>query len=161
MADIYVPGLRAAVEEARDSGRGESPAPLRTELAALRRQVVAVTAERDVALAQLAPLTRDVDALRAAARAAGWRDADATGEHLVAWVRRGALDDQEMQEILDSIRRNLARGQYSTADAAAASLVAEVHRLRAEHTAALQAAREEGATKRTPQRARAKGRAGR
>ncbi len=43
------------------------------------------------AAAQLAPLVACVDALRSAARDAGWRDADATGEHLVAWVRRGAL----------------------------------------------------------------------
>ncbi len=32
-----------------------------------------------------------MDALRAAATAAGWRDADATGETLVAWVQRGAM----------------------------------------------------------------------
>lgn len=42
-------------------------------------------------VAQQAPLVACVDALRAAARDAGWRDADATGETLVAWVRRGAL----------------------------------------------------------------------
>ena len=40
-------------------------------------------------VAQQAPLVACVDALRAAATAAGWRDADATGETLVAWVRRG------------------------------------------------------------------------
>ena len=45
--------------------------------------------ERDVLRAQQAPLVACVDALRAAATAAGWRDADATGETLVAWVRRG------------------------------------------------------------------------
>ena len=50
-------------------------------------------AERELAVlrAQQAPLVACVDALRAAARDAGWRDADATGETLVAWVRRGAL----------------------------------------------------------------------
>lgn len=48
-----------------------------------------VTRERDVLRAQQAPLVACVDALRAAARDAGWRDADATGETLVAWVRRG------------------------------------------------------------------------
>ena len=42
-------------------------------------------------VAQQAPLVACVDALRAAATAAGWRDADATGESLVAWVRRGAM----------------------------------------------------------------------
>lgn len=85
MADTFVSGLRRELEEARDSGRGEwweacrggNPAPLRTELAVLRRQ--------------LPPLVACVDALRAAATAAGWRDADATGETLVAWVRRGAM----------------------------------------------------------------------
>lgn len=50
---------------------------------------MATMRERDVARAQQAPLVACVDALRAAATAAGWRDADATGEHLVAWVRRG------------------------------------------------------------------------
>jgi hypothetical protein len=52
---------------------------------------MATQRERDVARAQQAPLVACVDALRAAATAAGWRDADATGEHLVAWVRRGAM----------------------------------------------------------------------
>jgi hypothetical protein len=42
-------------------------------------------------VAQLPPLVACVDALRAAATAAGWRDADASGETLVAWVRRGAM----------------------------------------------------------------------
>ena len=42
-------------------------------------------------VAQQAPLVACVDALRAAATAAGWRDADASGEALVAWVRRGAM----------------------------------------------------------------------
>ena len=52
-------------------------------------------AERELAVlrAQQAPLVACVDALRAAARDAGWRDADATGETLVAWVRRGAMLD--------------------------------------------------------------------
>lgn len=77
----------------RNSAMGAILAPGEPTRAELVAQLAAVTAERDVALAQLAPLTRDVDALRAAARAAGWRDADATGEHLVAWVRRGAMAD--------------------------------------------------------------------
>ncbi len=61
-------------------------------------------AERDLAVlrAQLAPLVACVDALRSAARDAGWRDADATGETLVAWVRRGAL--------LDAARIAMERG---------------------------------------------------
>ena len=48
-----------------------------------------VTRELAVLRAQQAPLVACADALRAAATAAGWRDADATGETLVAWVRRG------------------------------------------------------------------------
>ncbi len=48
-----------------------------------------VTRELAVLRAQQAPLVACVDAMRAAATAAGWRDADATGETLVAWVRRG------------------------------------------------------------------------
>ena len=56
----------------------------------LRAVLETRNAELAMLLTQLAPLTRDVDALRAAARAAGWTDADATGETLVAWVRRGA-----------------------------------------------------------------------
>lgn len=48
-----------------------------------------VTRELAVLRAQQAPLVACVDALRAAATAAGWRDADASGETLVAWVRRG------------------------------------------------------------------------
>lgn len=59
--------------------------PTRTELATA---LAIVTAELDALRAQLAPLVACVDALRAAARAAGWSDADATGETLVAWVRR-------------------------------------------------------------------------
>jgi len=103
MADAFVSRLRREIEEARDSGRGEwweacrggNPAPLRTELAVLR--------------AQQAPLVACVDALRAAATAAGWRDADATGETLVAWVRRGAL--------LDAARIALERGGERVAKA--------------------------------------------
>ena len=45
-------------------------------------------------VAQQAPLVACVDALRSAARDAGWRDADATGETLVAWVRRGAMQSR-------------------------------------------------------------------
>ena len=45
-------------------------------------------------VAQQAPLVACVDALRSAARDAGWRDADATGETLVAWVRRAAMQSR-------------------------------------------------------------------
>lgn len=50
-----------------------------------------VLQELAMAKEQIAPLAAAFDAFRAAAHAAGWRDALATGEHLVAWVRRGAL----------------------------------------------------------------------
>ncbi len=64
------------------------------ELATAQRDAEACRAddtegERDVLRAQQAPLVACVDALRAAATSAGWRDADASGETLVAWVRRG------------------------------------------------------------------------
>lgn len=67
------------------------------ELATAQRDAEACRAddaegERDVLRAQQAPLVACVDALRAAARDAGWRDADATGETLVAWVRRGVRE---------------------------------------------------------------------
>ena len=68
-----------------------------------------VTRELAVLRAQQAPLVACVDALRAAATAAGWRDADATGETLVAWVRRGAL--------LDAARIALERGGERVAKA--------------------------------------------
>ena len=42
-------------------------------------------------VAQQAPLLDAHDALVAAARAAGWMGAGATGAELVAWVRRGAM----------------------------------------------------------------------
>jgi hypothetical protein len=60
--------------------------------------------ERDVARAQQAPLVACVDALRAAATAAGWRDADASGETLVAWVRRG--ERERCDDALDSLERH-------------------------------------------------------
>ena len=60
--------------------------PTRAEMAA---QIAAVTTERDVLRAQQAPLLDAHDALVAAARAAGWTGAGATGAELVAWVRRG------------------------------------------------------------------------
>jgi len=62
------------------------------EATRLRALLAEVTRERDVLRAQQAPLVACVDALRAAARDAGWRDADATGETLVAWVRHGVRE---------------------------------------------------------------------
>lgn len=59
------------------------------EHALAMEQLAAVTAERDVLLGQQAPLLDAHDALVAAARAAGWMGAGATGAELVAWVRRG------------------------------------------------------------------------
>ena len=59
------------------------------EHAAAMEQLAAVTRERDVLRAQQAPLLDAHDALVAAARAAGWMGAGATGAELVAWVRRG------------------------------------------------------------------------
>lgn len=78
-ATASVQQLRADVELATAHGDEESARAysMEDELAVLR--------------AQQAPLVACVDALRAAARDAGWRDADATGESLVAWVRRGAM----------------------------------------------------------------------
>ena len=72
---------RNAAEVRGDDAEGE----LDVALAALRLR----QSDCDVRDRQQAPLVACVDALRAAARAAGWRDADATGETLVAWVRRG------------------------------------------------------------------------
>lgn len=54
------------------------------EHALAMEQLAAVTAERDVALGQQAPLLDAHDALVAAARAAGWTGAGATGAELVA-----------------------------------------------------------------------------
>jgi len=81
--------------------------PTRAELAA---RLAAVTAERDVLRAQQAPLLDAHDALVAAARAAGWTGAGATGAELVAWVRRGAMtaagiaDDHGRTGVASAIR---------------------------------------------------------
>jgi len=80
--------------------------PTRAELAA---QLAAVTRERDVLRAQQGPLLDAHDALVAAARAAGWTGAGATGAELVAWVRRGAL--------LDAARIAMERGGERVAKA--------------------------------------------
>lgn len=68
--------------------RNAEHAAAMARVAELATALAIVTAELDALRAQLAPLVACVDALRAAARAAGWSDADATGETLVAWVRR-------------------------------------------------------------------------
>lgn len=83
--------LMRTVEDAerdRDT-HAEEVAELTAERDTAREALATATAELDALRAQLAPLVACVDALRAAARAAGWSDADATGETLVAWVRRG------------------------------------------------------------------------
>ena len=71
-------------------------------LPGLLDRVEAAERERDVLRAQQAPLLDAHDALVAAARAAGWTGAGATGAELVAWVRRGAL--------LDAARIAMERG---------------------------------------------------
>lgn len=97
--------------------------PTRAELLA---HLAAVTAERDVLRAQQAPLVACVDALRAAARDAGWRDADATGETLVAWVRRGEREacvdaiTARLAEAVSEVREKTYRGTGAERDTAAA-----------------------------------------
>ena len=83
--------IEAILDLARDGALRivEILAPGEMTRAELAAQLAAVTRERDVALGQIGPLLDAHDALVAAARAAGWRDAGATGESLVAWVRRG------------------------------------------------------------------------
>ena len=82
--------------------------------ARLARTVIALHRELAVLRAQLGPLCAVHDALVAAARDAGWRDADATGESLVVWVRRGAM--------LDAARIAENRGHMSVAMAIVAAL---------------------------------------
>jgi hypothetical protein len=77
-ADGVIDHTRASLGAADDEGASVAAQRVTRELAVLR--------------AQQAPLLACVDALRAAARDAGWRDADATGETLVAWVRRGVRE---------------------------------------------------------------------
>lgn len=87
------PTPREAVQEHayRNSVMGTVLAPGEPTRAELAAQLAAVTRERDVALGQIGPLLDAHDALVAAARAAGWTGAGATGAELVAWVRRGAM----------------------------------------------------------------------
>lgn len=89
-------------------------------------RVAAVTRERDVALGQIGPLLDAHDALVAAARAAGWTGAGATGEELVAWVRRGereACADAITARPVDAVREvreKTYRGTGAERDTAAA-----------------------------------------
>lgn len=58
-------------------------------------------------VAQLAPLAATHDALVAAAHSAGWRDAGATPEELIAWVRRGErerCDDAITARLVEAVR---------------------------------------------------------
>lgn len=70
--------------------------PVREELGAAEGETLLAAAKR--VMRQHVALVRDVDAMRAAARAAGWNDADATGENLVEWVRRGEREAVARQE---------------------------------------------------------------
>ena len=91
------------------------------------KKLAAVTRELAVLRAQQAPLVACVDALRSAARDAGWRDADATGETLVAWVRRGEREacaaaceriERGAAEALDDVGFDSARVYIGRRDAA-------------------------------------------
>lgn len=106
------------------------------ELATAQRDAEACRAddaegERDVLRAQQAPLVACVDALRAAATSAGWRDADATGETLVAWVRRGEREacavrcDAIYTERDDAARKRRKYGTQNTCDGDCARLAGQ------------------------------------
>jgi hypothetical protein len=90
-----------------------------------------VTRELAALRAQQAPLVACVDALRAAATAAGWRDADATGETLVAWVRRGEREacavrcDAIYTERDDAARKRRKYGTQNTCDGDCARLAGQ------------------------------------
>ena len=106
------------------------------ELATAQRDAEACRAddaegEQDVLRAQQAPLVACVDALRAAARDAGWRDADASGETLVAWVRRGEREacavrcDAIYTERDDAARKRRKYGTQNTCDGDCARLAGQ------------------------------------
>ena len=90
-----------------------------------------VTRELAVLRAQQAPLVACVDALRAAATSAGWRDADASGETLVAWVRRGEREacavrcDAIYTERDDAARKRRKYGTQNTCDGDCARLAGQ------------------------------------
>lgn len=90
-----------------------------------------VTRELAALRAQQAPLVACVDALRAAATSAGWRDADATGETLVAWVRRGVREacavrcDAIYTERDDAARKRRKYGTQNTCDGDCARLAGQ------------------------------------
>ena len=95
-------------------------------LPGLLDRVEAAERERDVLRAQQAPLLDAHDALVAAARAAGWTGAGATGAELVAWVRRGErerCDDVITARLVDAVREvreKTYRGTGAERDTAAA-----------------------------------------
>lgn len=90
-----------------------------------------VTRELAALRAQQAPLVACVDALRAAATSAGWRDADASGETLVAWVRRGEREacavrcDAIYTERDDAARKRRKYGTQNTCDGDCARLAGQ------------------------------------
>ena len=84
--DTQVDALGHALATLRDSVLAALGAQPHEDAAEVAQRV---TRERDVALGQIGPLLDAHDALVAAARAAGWTGAGATGAELVAWVRRG------------------------------------------------------------------------
>ncbi len=116
-ADGVIDHTRASLGAADDEG---------ASVAAQR-----VTRELAVARAQQAPLVACVDALRAAARDAGWRDADASGETLVAWVRRGEREacavrcDAIYTERDDAARKRRKYGTQNTCDGDCARLAGQ------------------------------------
>ena len=113
------------------SGIVEILAPGEMTRAELAAQLAAVTRELAALRAQQAPLVACVDALRAAATAAGWRDADATGETLVAWVRRGVREacavrcDAIYTERDDAARKRRKYGTQNTCDGDCARLAGQ------------------------------------
>mgnify|MGYP006935496767 FL=1 len=137
--EILAPGeLTRAELAARLATATASVQQLRAdvELATAQRDAEACRAddaegERDVLRAQQAPLVACVDALRAAATSAGWRDADATGETLVAWVRRGEREacavrcDAIYTERDDAARKRRKYGTQNTCDGDCARLAGQ------------------------------------
>ncbi len=116
-ADDVIDHTRASLGAADDEGAVVAAERVTRELAVLR--------------AQQAPLVACVDALRAAARDAGWRDADATGETLVAWVRRGEREacavrcDAIYTERDDAARKRRKYGTQNTCDGDCARLAGQ------------------------------------
>lgn len=116
-ADGVIDHTRASLGAADDEGAVVAAERVTRELAVLR--------------AQQAPLVACVDALRAAATSAGWRDADASGETLVAWVRRGVREacavrcDAIYTERDDAARKRRKYGTQNTCDGDCARLAGQ------------------------------------